>query len=116
MEVEPGVLLIFLGDLNGRLKVLEPLIEIDSNGRMIEEWSEKFELHHLNLSNKCIRTYIFEKEGGRRSAVDHMIVNSELMEKFKGMHIDEDRIALNKSDHNLVRAWFNIGKEEEARS
>ena len=45
-----------------------------------------------------------------------MIVNSELMKKIKGMHIDEDRIALNISDHNLVRAWFNIGKEEEARS
>ena len=37
------------------------------------------------------------------------------MEKIKGIHIDEDRIDLNISDHNLVRASFNIGVQEEIR-
>jgi len=71
-------------------------------------------LHLLNQSDKCTGTFTHGEEGGR-SAVDHIIVNGKLMEKFKGKHIDEDRIDLNISDHNLVRAWFNIGVQEEIR-
>ena len=37
-EVEPDVSLICLGDLNGRLKNLEPNIETDVNWLMIENW------------------------------------------------------------------------------
>merc|ERR1711909_46617 len=74
----------------------------------------KLGMHHLNQSDKCTGTFTYGEEGGR-SAVDHIIVNGKLMEKFKGMHIDEDRIDLNISDHNLVRAWFNIGIQEEIR-
>ena len=84
MEVEPDVHFICLGDLNGRLKTLESHIEMDDNGRMIKEWTEIFGLHHLNLSDKCIGTYTFGEEGGRRSAVDHMIFNNELLGTFKG--------------------------------
>ena len=38
MQVEEGVKLIVLGDLNARLRILEPGIETDINGRMIETW------------------------------------------------------------------------------
>ena len=41
MEVDPEVALICLGDMNGRLKSLEPHIDTDSNGKMVEEWTEK---------------------------------------------------------------------------
>ena len=41
MEVEPEVYPICLGDLNGRLKILEPHIEKYRNGKMVEEWMEK---------------------------------------------------------------------------
>ena len=34
---------------------------------------------------------------------------------FRGMTIDEDAEELNISDHNLVRAWFKIGRVEKAR-
>ena len=37
------------------------------------------------------------------------------MEKFKGMFIDEDKIDLDISDHNLIRAWFNMGVSEEIK-
>ena len=33
------------------------------------------------------------------------------MENFKGMVVDENKEELNISDHNLVKAWFNIGGE-----
>ena len=46
IEVEPEVSLICLGDFNGRIKTLEPNIETDENGDMIEEWMSKFNLNH----------------------------------------------------------------------
>ena len=113
IEVEPEVLLICLGDINGRLKALEPHIETDSNGKMVEEWTEKFSLHHLNQSDKCIGVYTYGEEGGKRSAIDHILVNNRLMENFRGMYVDENKEELSISDHNLVKAWFNIGEEEK---
>ena len=113
MEVGPEVLIICLSDMNGGIKSLEPHIETDSNGKMVEEWTEKYGLHHLNQSEKCIGVYTFSKKGGKKSAIDHILVNDKLSEKFKGMQIDENKEQLNISDHNLVRAWFNIGGEEK---
>merc|ERR1711874_28589 len=74
-EVEPEVALICLGDMNGRLKAIEPQIETDSNGKMVEEWTEKFNLHHLNLSEKCIGKYTFHNNSGKKSAIDHVLIN-----------------------------------------
>ena len=91
MEVEPEVYLICLGDINGRLKTLEPYIETDCNGKMVEEWMEKQGIHHLNQSDKYTRVYTYGEEGGKRSAIDHILVNNKFMEYFKGMHIDENK-------------------------
>ena len=30
-----------------------------------------------------------------------------------GMHIDEDRVMLNISDHSLLRVWFKLGTNNE---
>jgi len=76
MEIEPDKYVLYLGDLKGRLKVVEPHIETDCNGKMAEEWTEKLGMHHLNQSDKCTGTYTYG-EGGR-SAVDHIIVNGEV--------------------------------------
>merc|ERR1711888_557383 len=40
--------------------------------------------------------------------IDHILVNDLLEGKFKGMEIDEDGIIIDISDHNLIRAWFDI--------
>ena len=103
LEVDPETTLLCLGDLNGRMKTLEPDIETDENGKMIEEWIPKYSLNHLNQSEDCIGTYTFDSANGR-SAIDHILTNDKLYEGFKGMHIDEDRKILSISDHNLVRA------------
>ena len=113
IEVDPEINLICLGDINGRLKTLEPGIETDYNGKMVEECMEKLSLHHLNQSDKCVGVYTYGVHGGPRSAIDHVLVNNKLMEHFKGMHIDENREELNISDHNLVKTWFNIGRGEK---
>jgi len=77
---------------------------------MVEEWTGKFNLHHLNLSNKCIGKYTFHNSSGK-SAIDHILVNDRMVEGFKGMFIDEEKELLNISDHCLVKAWFNVGPQ-----
>ena len=88
MEVEPGISLLCLGDINGRLTKLEPHVTADYNGEMIEEWTTNFNLHHLNQTEECIGTYTFSSNKGR-SAIDHMLVNNKLYTEYKSMHIDE---------------------------
>jgi len=79
---------------------------------MVEEWTEKYSLHHLNLSEKCTGVYTFNNNVGNKSAIDHILINGKLMESLKGMQIDENKEQLNISNHCLYRAWFNIGEEE----
>ena len=52
MEVEPEVALVCLGDMNGRLTRLEPNIVTDVNGRMLEDWVTRLDMHHLNLTDQ----------------------------------------------------------------
>merc|ERR1711874_410064 len=95
---------------NGRLTKLEPDIKTDANGRIIEKWTDQMDMHHLNYTEECVGTYTFESPNGR-SAIDHVLVNNTLQEKYIGMYINEDRTMLNISDHNLVRTWFKINPE-----
>ena len=97
MELEPDVALVCLGDINGRLTRLEPNIATDVNGKMLEEWTSNFSLHHLNLTDKCIGTYTFNSNKGK-SAIDHILVNNSLYADYKEMHIDEEKIVLNISE------------------
>merc|ERR1712179_400770 len=110
MEVDPGTSLLVLGDFNGRLAKLEKGKKTDPNGQMIEEWVEKYSMHHLNALDTCDGTYTFTSLNGK-SAIDHMLTNGTLFEKHLSMVIDEDRTMLNISDHNLVRAWFQLGND-----
>ena len=110
MEVDIDTSLMVMGDFNGRLAKLEPAIRTDENGRMLETWVEKHSMHHLNALDTCSGTYTFNSKNGK-SAIDHMLTNKTLYEKHIGMVIDEDRVMLEMSDHNLVRAWFHIGNK-----
>ena len=112
IEVDPGTTLICLGDFNGRLTKLEPNIVTDANGKMLEDWVNNFDLHHLNTTDKCTGKYTFHSLNGR-SAIDHVLINDTLFENFVGMHIDEDRTMLSISDHSLVRVWFRLGNDKE---
>ena len=56
----------------------------------------------------CIGKYTFESLNGK-SAIDHILTNGTLFNKHLGMFVDEDKVMLNVSDHNLIRAWFQIG-------
>jgi len=112
IEVEPGTKVICLGDINGRLTKIEPNIKTDINGKMVEDWTLNFDLHHLNTHEKCKGTYTFNSLNGK-SAIDHVLINDTLLEKFLGMHIDEDRMLLDISDHCLTRIWFKVKNYNE---
>ena len=107
IEVDPEVKLICLGDFNGRLEKIEPKIPTDANGQMIENWTIDLDLNHLNTHEKCVGKYTFNSPNGK-SAIDHVLINNNLMNDFIGMYIDENRILLDISDHNLVRVWFTL--------
>ena len=64
----------------GRLKFIEPQINTDSNGKMVEEWTEKFNFHHLNHSEECIGKYTFHNRTGKKSAIDHVLVYNKLLD------------------------------------
>ena len=70
------------------------------------------DLTHLNRSEKCVGKYTFGRPEGRKSAIDHVMVNTKLNGQFKGITIDENGEEINISDHNLVRTWFKIGREK----
>ena len=99
-----------LGDMNARLRAIEPGKETDANGQMLEEWSSTLDLTHLNKSDKCKGKYTFGRPETRRSAIDHILVNVKMNRAFKGMRIDEEAEELNISDHNLIRTWFKVGR------
>merc|ERR1711874_762477 len=115
VEVEPGTNLICLGDFNGRLSRLGPDIITDTNGKMLEDWTINLDLNHLNITDQCSGTFTFCSKNGK-SAIDYVLVNGMLLENYLGMHIDEDRVMLNISDHSLVRVWFRIGSNNESSS
>merc|ERR1711874_790547 len=98
MVVDPDITLICLGDFNGRLTKIEPNIVTDVNGKIVEDWTTFFDLHHLNITDQCTGKYTFHSKNGR-STIDHVLVNSTVLDKYIGMHIDEDRIMLSISDH-----------------
>ena len=115
MQVKEGTKLIVLGDLNARLRTLEPGVDTDVNGRMIETWVTDKNLIHLNNTDKCEGKYTFGNPGGRRSAIDHILINGETQQNFKGMRVDENKEELNISDHNLLRCWFKLGRTETTK-
>ena len=94
---------------------MEPNIDTDANGDMIENWLIKYNMNHLNQSENCEGTYTFSTKNGK-SAIDHILVNDLMYKKFKGMHIDEEKMLLDISDHNLVRAWFKISPIHKSKN
>merc|ERR1711874_573944 len=110
LEVEIDTSLIVLGDFNGRLSKLEPTIKSDANGNMIDKWTQKYDIYHLNTLDSCYGTYTFQSLN-EKSAIDHVLTNKTLLNKHIGMVIDEEKAMLNISDHNLVRVWFQIGND-----
>merc|ERR1712055_477063 len=74
----------------------------------------KKDLFHLNQTEQCTGRYTFISKNGK-SSIDHILVNEVMMDKYIAMHIDEDRVQLDISDHCTVRAWFKMGNRGESK-
>ena len=97
--------LLILGDFNGHLEKLDGRKE-DIKGRTALDWPTNFDLVLMNSDKKCEGTITREKEN-KKTAIDMVLMNRKLYEKFKSMKIDEDRDILDISDHNLISIEFN---------
>ena len=115
MMVDPGVHLVCLGDFNGRVKALEPRIETDPNGKMNKHWVNTHGMHHLNQSGACTGTYTYGRPGKPRSAIDLIMVDTLMEQKYRGMDVNENGEQLNISDHNLIRSWYRISHDEKTK-
>ena len=96
---------MILGDMNAHLELLEDRKK-DINGEMIREWMNEEDLILLNGEEKCTGVYTWGRYLGedreQKSAIDMVLVNSNLYKKYREMEIDENRDVFRFSDHNLI--------------
>ena len=97
--------LLVLGDFNGHIKELDGR-KTDRNGRMVLDWTNRFDLTLMNGDSKCEGIYTRSRLG-IDTAIDMVLMNRRLYETCRGVKIDEDRDVMQISDHNLVSVEFN---------
>ncbi|XP_068203194.1 uncharacterized protein PF3D7_1120000-like [Palaemon carinicauda] len=105
-EVEEDEALIIMGDFNGHLGFLG-YQEENENGKKILEVINNKNLILLNVDEKCKGTYTWER-GDQRSAIDLVLVNKEMYEYFNEMNIDEEKVKVDISDHNLIEVEVSV--------
>ena len=99
--------LIIAGDFNGHLHVLDEK-EDDTNGLMINKWSEEYDLHILNLDQRCKGTYT-RIRNDQKTTVDYILVNKKIFDMVEEIEIDEDRQIMDGSDHVVMHTKINMG-------
>ena len=103
--------LIVMGDFNGHIKSIDGR-DTDKNGKMILEWMENYELILLNMDEKCEGVFT-RIRGEQKTTIDYVMVNRKIYENYESMHIDEDKMIIDGSDHNLITVNLKI-KEKNA--
>ena len=98
--------LIIMGDFNGHMKLLDNKKD-DGNGKRVMRWMDEYNLTLLNLDQNCKGIYTWRNKD-QKSAIDFILVNEKLYEKFNEMNIDEDREIIDLSDHSLLSAEFTF--------
>ena len=98
--------LIILGDFNGHIEDLDGR-KTDENGKMVLDWTNRFDLTLMNGDNKCVGTFTRSKLG-IDTAIDMVLVNRMLYERCREMRIDEEREVMQISDHNLVTVDLKV--------
>ena len=104
---------ILLGDFNGHIGFLGDQ-EIDVNGRMILEWLGQFSLTLLNCDDRCEGKYTWQN-ANQRSCIDFIMTNGNTYDKFRYMEIDENKLEIDVSDHNLISVHLQFECGDEGR-
>ena len=92
---------MILGDFNGHMNMIEKDRRTDTNGKMILEWMEEFDLNLMNITNKCEGVYT-RIEGDQKSAIDYIMVNKKIYDMCTKMVIDEQKLITASSDHTVI--------------
>ena len=103
--------MIILGDFNAHLGYVG-FQEENENGSIVNEFIEKNSIILLNLDEKCIGEYTWQRRE-QRSAIDFILANEGGYSRFRGMTIDEARNEIDLSDHCLVTARFGIRARDD---
>ena len=98
--------LMVVGDFNGHIHSIDGK-DTDRNGKMIIEWMDKYELILLNTDEKCKGTFT-RIRGNQKTTIDYVLVNKKIYENFVQMHIDEEKMIIDGSDHNLITVDLHI--------
>ena len=93
--------LIILGDFNGHVGFIGPQ-DINRNGKYVLELMEKYNLILVNGDDRC-NGEITREENGFKSAIDFILVNNNMYNKYNYMEIDEDKNIYRLSDHCLLK-------------
>ena len=106
--------MIVLGDFNGHIGFIGPQ-DLNRNGKYLLDIMERFNLILLNGDDRC-QGEITREENGNKSAIDFILVNNHMYNKFKWMEIDENKSLFDLSDHCLmkVNVELNVAKSGKA--
>jgi len=97
---------LIIGDFNGHVGFLGEQRQ-NSNGEMLLNFMEKWNLVMLNADVRCEGKYT-RIEGNERSVIDYALVNEPMYDNFKKMMIDENKEEFDLSDHCYVSVKFSI--------
>lgn len=105
--------LMVLGDFNGHLGLVGNQ-RVDQNGKYLLSLMEKESMILLNNDDRCIGQYTRE-ESGMKSAIDFVLVNSNMYQNFVNMEIDEEKHMFDLSDHCVIQITFLLRNINERR-
>ena len=103
--------LLLIGDFNCHVGFLGSQ-KIDEGGNMILDWLENYGLIMLNNDPQCKGLYTWESKE-QKSVIDFALINQNLYEKYVDMEIDDNKVILDISDHNLLKVKFKNKKGKE---
>ena len=119
---------LVLGDWNARIENDEGIIEAkSSNGKLLKEVIEEYDLNVLNFSSLCKGKWTHEiRTNGNRSVIDYLIVDEKLNKCVKEVIIDEQclfcpfRLLKKKNgdikqiftDHNAILISFKVHRKD----
>ena len=120
---------IISGDLNAKIENIDgTLVANSSNGKLLLEIMDKFNLKVLNFEKVCSGKWtrtITKKGETEKSVLDYIITNETLQSKLSSVQIDENkditpfRVCQNKetfSDHNAMIATFTWKRSKKSNN
>lgn len=98
-----------LGDFNAHLGLIGPQ-PLNNKGQQVLDLMERYNLILLNNDLNSVGETTWECRG-QKSAIDFILTNHNLHQKFSSLEVDEAKQHYDLSDHNLLIANFIVHNE-----